>query len=52
MQNDLHITAQFMLKGSNSSLAWRGPDGKLTDQSDHVNLQEYFDVPGNVLFSK
>ena len=28
-----HIKILFMLKGSNSSLPWRDPDGKLTDQS-------------------
>ena len=31
--NDVHITVQFMLKGYNSSLPWRDPDGMLTDQS-------------------
>ena len=31
--SDFHITVLFLLKGYNSSLPWRDPDGKLTDQS-------------------
>ena len=31
--NDVHITVQFMLKGYNSSLPWRDPDGKLRCRS-------------------
>ena len=31
--NDFYITVSFMLKGYNSSLPGRDPDGKLTDQS-------------------